>query len=1189
MHAVSHERTRKDKLIIVSQNVRNLTSIKLAKLAQLALEGKAYAFLLQETWIITPTGCEVQELCDGKVLLILAGLKRKVCNRGSQGVGILLSPQAVKDWKDASSKISSHSPRHITLDTRIQGTKARLATAWAPTSGAKTWERQDFFHESLDSCLGCDKNLNIIGIDSNASVGRASASPARFSEGKHRKFFRPVGHRGFGRANKAGTEFREWLTTRLMRATSTFFKQRKGHKGTWMHPHTRSMHQIDHVLTNALTFSYVTHCGIAPNFLHVESDHRAVQVVLQLRSQRQRKARILTRWDVTRLRDEDTAKLFTGQMLRATAKWETQTTTDEIAADLRQATKGAADTHIATNEKVTKQWYLESRDQLDFLLKRLVRKKQDFATGKISRRALHSAKAKLRHAEKMAKETFLLKRAKAADASYGSPNPRALWDAIAELREGLGLTKPHRTAVFKGPDGREGKTPTENAKILQDYLGNLFNHQQPCDLSILDQLEATAPAAWMDAAPTRLETRQAISSLKPNKATSNRIPAETIKCYTETDTGFENVHRLISQIWNSGSWETLRPIVEEYEFCQEAWDSMSVKEQVQQAKERHYLTKWAINRKRGASQERYDKYKDCTTIQNALEAGAWEADLLFDYRKGLLAIYPGHVLHVVGTEEINSTAPDFPEEWRQIRCVPIPKKGNLALLKNWRTLGLMDAMGTVFEAILTSRLAKNLRERAVEEQNGFAEQRGCMDGIFSLKMAFRKRKEQGLDTWAVYLDLVKAFDTVNRDVLWRCLEIYGVPAHCRQMVKLLYQDLRLFLKFDGKKIEVCYGVGVKQGGKGSPVLFSYIVQALVHLSRPRLRGALTFRTDMRENSFLAPLTGADVTNQGTEFKLALSVFADDTMNGAGTRRNLEHNINVLDELATALSLQMHRGDAHTESKTQFMMYPGRNNYNVRDLTPIQLRLGGHVTYTSEFKYLGSWISWDLKDTLDIQRRITAASKAYGALKTPVFRNRDMGLRVKKQLYETFVLPSLLYGCEAWAITEADYDKLRVWHMARARDMANVKLWQVRQYHISNQQVLQLTALKTVDEYLTTRALTWMGHLARMGLHRMPKLLMKAWVYDHPRTRGGQEMSWGRAAKKHLRKAGFTGSQREWMTLAQDRQEWRKLARTLDLSALSKSSRENLRQANNSTEIPREMGQEACQSHPRRRSSRLGNS
>ena len=75
-------------------------------------------------------------------------------------------------------------------------------------------------------------------------------------------------------------------------------------------------------------------------------------------------------------------------------------------------------------------------------------------------------------------------------------------------------------------------------------------------------------------------------------------------------------------------------------------------------------------------------------------------------------------------------------------------------------------------------------------------------------------------------------------------------------------------------------------------------------------------------------------------------------------------------------------------------------------------------------------------------------------------------------------------------------------------MANVKLWQVRQYHISNQQVLQLTALKTVDEYLTTRALTWMGHLARMGLHRMPKLLMKAWVYDHfEHCQGSQQGLW----------------------------------------------------------------------------------
>ena len=53
--------------------------------------------------------------------------------------------------------------------------------------------------------------------------------------------------------------------------------------------------------------------------------------------------------------------------------------------------------------------------------------------------------------------------------------------------------------------------------------------------------------------------------------------------------------------------------------------------------------------------------------------------------------------------------------------------------------------------------------------------RGCCDGIFAVKMALQKRHEHGLGTWAVFIDLVKAFDSVPRDGLSEVLDKFGIP------------------------------------------------------------------------------------------------------------------------------------------------------------------------------------------------------------------------------------------------------------------------------------------------------------------------------------------------------------------------------------------------------------------------------
>jgi hypothetical protein len=74
-----------------------------------------------------------------------------------------------------------------------------------------------------------------------------------------------------------------------------------------------------------------------------------------------------------------------------------------------------------------------------------------------------------------------------------------------------------------------------------------------------------------------------------------------------------------------------------------------------------------------------------------------------------------------------------------------------------------------------SRLARLLAKVGVEYQNGFLRGRGCSDGIFSLKMALLKWK-QHLGTWALYVDLVKAFDSVDRALMLDILLAMASPS-----------------------------------------------------------------------------------------------------------------------------------------------------------------------------------------------------------------------------------------------------------------------------------------------------------------------------------------------------------------------------------------------------------------------------
>ena len=90
--------------------------------------------------------------------------------------------------------------------------------------------------------------------------------------------------------------------------------------------------------------------------------------------------------------------------------------------------------------------------------------------------------------------------------------------------------------------------------------------------------------------------------------------------------------------------------------------------------------------------------------------------------------------------------------------------------------------------------------------------------------------------------------------------------------------------------------------------------------------------------------------------------------------------------------------------------------------------------------------------------------------------------IKRRVYETIIIPALLYGSECWTLKKADEDKLLVMEMGWLRGILGVS----RLQRLRNEEVRKMISLKsTVVERIQERRLRWFGHVSRMDIDRLP--------------------------------------------------------------------------------------------------------
>ena len=111
-----------------------------------------------------------------------------------------------------------------------------------------------------------------------------------------------------------------------------------------------------------------------------------------------------------------------------------------------------------------------------------------------------------------------------------------------------------------------------------------------------------------------------------------------------------------------------------------------------------------------------------------------------------------------------------PTIWGKCCITPIPKssmKDSLTPL-NYRGISLLSCASKLYSRVINNRLTAycNISDILVNEQNGFRKDRSCLDHIFSLSSIIKNRLLNNKPTFSCFIDISKAFDWVNRDLLF---------------------------------------------------------------------------------------------------------------------------------------------------------------------------------------------------------------------------------------------------------------------------------------------------------------------------------------------------------------------------------------------------------------------------------------
>ena len=269
-------------------------------------------------------------------------------------------------------------------------------------------------------------------------------------------------------------------------------------------------------------------------------------------------------------------------------------------------------------------------------------------------------------------------------------------------------------------------------------------------------------------------------------------------------------------------------------------------------------------------------------------------------------------------------------------------------------------------------------------QYGFRKHLSCLSAASILFETVSSRLRRKLRTYACFVDYSKAFDTVNRPLLFQKLQLLGFPFEICQLLHDLYASLQFRVRVDSTlAVPFKTSLGTPQGDPLSPLLFSL---------------------------FLYDLPSALPV---FDFPISLLLFADDTLLLADSAEHLQTLIDALGRYASDNFLTIN------VSKTKCLVFHrGR-------LPSCSFHLAGSsLDIVNSFRYLGLTFTVQLSFSAHLTALISKANSRVGLL----FRQlplTSLPLRTVLQVFDCFILSMFRYGLHLWfsSVSKSALDSL----------------------------------------------------------------------------------------------------------------------------------------------------------------------
>ena len=412
---------------------------------------------------------------------------------------------------------------------------------------------------------------------------------------------------------------------------------------------------------------------------------------------------------------------------------------------------------------------------------------------------------------------------------------------------------------------------------------------------------------------------------------------------------------------------------------------------------------------------------------------------------------------------------EWPTTWTQSLVITLPKKGNLQLCQNYRTISLISHPSKVMLKVILNRLQPQAEEIIAEEQAGFRAGRSTTEQIFNLRILCEKYLQHQQNLYHVFIDFKKAFGRVWHEALWATMRKYKINASIKRAIENLYDKAQSAVLFNGSTEWFRTTVGVRQGCLLSPTLFNIFLERIMCEA-------------LDDHEVSVSIGGRLITN----FR-----FADDIVVNAEEEEEAGVLIDRLDRTTTRYKMEI------GPDKTKVMT----NNPNGFQ-REIKIK-GQRLEEVENFKYLGAIISNEGSKP-EILSRIVQTTAALSRLKI-IWRDNNSSLASKVKLMRTLILSTFFYACESWTLTAEIERRIQALEMRCYRRLLNISY----KDHVTNEEVRNRiqNAIGVHDDLLTMvkkRKLRWYGHISRSS--GMAKTILQGTVKG-ARRRGRQKKRW----------------------------------------------------------------------------------